>query len=553
MSVLLAENKKSNLDIIISPTADRVIRFAAKELQSYLKKITMAYFPVKEQDPLTLIYSEPAIILMTGPAPPANCSVPSASTDTFMISTRDKQICIWGKNNRCILYGVYEFLEILGCQFIEPSKEIIPVTHTLIAPVINQNYVSAFPLRNIFRNQVHQSKTAEYLGLNYEHHLPQIDWMAKRRLNHYEFYVDYFRYDLWEKYKNQILDALLDRGFDIEVTHHSILYFFPANEKHDFGDYGPSTYQQNHPDWFSDNQARIEIPAVQEVIKERYLEYIRNNPEVKMVGLWPGDAVNLPLPYQGLNHTDGYMKFWNSINKAMQSEFPEKRLSILAYHALLQPPQKVVPDSSLHAWFCVYGDNYNYPITDKRNKKYFGLLKEWAHQMSSDQVACFLYYGWMPVMSLFIDKMKQDLTVYKEMKLAGAYGWAGFTYNILGEDFRWARDLFVFSHLLWDPDQNVDSLEQKWAKGVFCDAAEDILYFYHVLKQAHEKESKKGLAQRLPWISLDLLHDVQKVLLSARSKTEDPAVLRRINLLEMVAAQGCTDIVMSSINPLGNL
>lgn len=104
--------------------------------------------------------------------------------------------------------------------------------------------------------------------------------MAKQRLNHYVFYVDYYRYDLWEKYKQDILDTLLDRGFDIEVSHHSIFYFCPLSEDVDFGNYGSSTYQQNHPDWFTNRQARIELPAVQEVIKERYFEYLRRNPEL---------------------------------------------------------------------------------------------------------------------------------------------------------------------------------------------------------------------------------------------------------------------------------
>jgi hypothetical protein len=38
MSFLLADNKKSLISIIISTKADRVVRFAAREMSSYLKK-----------------------------------------------------------------------------------------------------------------------------------------------------------------------------------------------------------------------------------------------------------------------------------------------------------------------------------------------------------------------------------------------------------------------------------------------------------------------------------------------------------------------------------
>lgn len=542
MKIILAERKKTQYVISITFDSDRVVRFAAKELSSYLEKMSDAEFSVSENA------KGRTIELVSGG---------NAKMDSFEIQVSDDGIKIHGANSRSVLYGVYDFLEKIGCNFVEPGKEIVPKSSRLIVDSMKCKSTAAFALRNIFRIQIMPSKTEKYEGLEPSLHLPQIDWMAKRKLNHYVFYVDYYRYDLWENYKHQILDALMDRGFDIEVTHHSIHYFCPPDATLDFGNYGPETYRSTHPEWYVGEQTRIELSAVQSVIRKRYIEYLRRNPELCKIGLWPADT-SMNISYKGLSSTDGYIKFWNNMAKPLAAEFPEKQLSILAYWELLNPPQKVTPASNLHCWFCPIDANYMYPITDRNlsrntfrttkevepNSKYLDFMKTWVDRMSPGQVSCFEYYGWQGTLTPLVEKMKKDLTVYRDMKVGGIYGWSGFTFNLMGADFRWARDLYVFSNLLWNPEQGIAPLEFTWAKGVFDNAAEDILDFYHKLKLEHEKEIKNGLLTRASWISLDLLHRLQKSLASARRKESAPAVIQRIDILERVACQGCTERVL---------
>lgn len=544
MSFILADAGKSSATIIISTDADRVVRFAAGELNSYMEKITGTGFKIlkKKNCPSNGIFlcasdkcdSFPAAVF-------ANKEV-----DAFVLLSFADGISIRGSNSRSILYGVYDFLETLGCVFLEPGKETIPKLEVLEVPYIERKSSAAFKLRNIFRIQIVKSRDDGFEGLDPEHHLPQIDWMAKQRLNHYVFYVDYYRYDLWEKHKHQILDALLDRGFKIEVTHHSIMYFCPPDENHDFGNYGSFTYQRNKPEWYASSggeyQVRIELPEVREVIKDRYLEYLRNNPEVDIAGLWPGDS-SVNHPYPELSHTDGYLKFWNEIGENLKKSFPEKSLATLAYFELTEAPTRITPNSNIHNWFCRHDDNYMYSIRDEKNRKYFDLLKEWTEKMPPEQIACFHYYGWMPVLTPFIENMQIDLMTYKEMELAGVYGWSGFTYNILGNNYRWARDLYVFSRLLWEPEQDLKILEKRWVEGVFGTSSREILHFYETLRKIHEFESGKGLLPRVPWISLDLLHSLQRILAKARKQADSPEILHRINLLEQITASGATAVI----------
>ncbi len=529
MCIVLAEGGRAEVDIVVSKTADRVVRFAAKELRSYLKKISGADFRIIKREILTRTRSKPSIFITINSNP--------SDIDSFSIRSKDGHIVINGDKSRSALYGVYEFLEMLGCRFIEPGREIIPGIQKLSASPGNREYTAAFPLRNIFRVQIVKSRTARYEGLEPVHHLPQIDWMAKRRLNHYVFYIDYYRYDLWEKYKHLVLEDLLDRGFEIEVTHHSMHYFCPPDENHDYGGFGPSTYRSTHPDWYEGSQTKFQKPEVQAVIRERYLEYVERNPELTKIGIWPADA---PMNAS----TDDFLRFWNTMGKALAEKFPSKQLSILSYFEILKPPEKIVPESNLHCWFCPISANYHYPMEEEMNRRNIAYMKAWIRKMPPERVACFEYYGWQSLLTPMGVKMKKDLTAYRRINLGGIYGWAGFTANILGTGFRWSKDFYVLSHLLWNPDGDVSSIETVWAEGVFGPAAKDILDFFETLKKQHNREKEEGLVGEQPWISLDLLHRVQKILASARRKAADSETARRIDLLERLAGNGCTEEVL---------
>ena len=535
MNFLLAKNGEAKADILIPPEADRVIRFAAKELCSYLAQISRGDFCIREAQPGS-IFPQKNILCLVGAEEDVNVSLtPSfkhGANDAFVINADATGVRIQGNNSRSILYGVYELLEKLGCHFIEPGTEVVPTLPCLDIAAMNLESTAEFPLRNIFRIQILKSKTAAFQGLEPEHHLPQIDWMAKRKLNHYVFYVDYYRYDLWEKHKHHILDALLDRGFDIEVTHHSIYYFCPPDETYDFGDWGSATYRSEHPDWYEDDQLKIELPDVQKLLEERYMTFVRRNPELSIIGLWPTDGGMV-------GGSEAYLKLWNKIARTLSREFPEKKLSILAYREILDPPKGIKPEPNLFCWYCPIESNYMYPMSEAGNDKYLEYMKGWIDLMSPGHVIAFEYYGWQSELTPFTEKMKADLEIYHELGLAGVYGWAGFTFNIMGTNFRWSRDLYAFSHFLWNPNQDLAPLEAEWAKGVFAAAAPQVQKFYQVLKQTHDREKQLGLLSQKPWISMELLHELQKILAEARSKAGTPEVKYRVDLLEQLVGRAC--------------
>ena len=62
--------------------------------------------------------------------------------------------------------------------------------------------------------------------------------------------------------------------------------------------------------------------------------------------------------------------------------------------------------------------------------------------------------------------MVKDLAVYRDLGVGGIYGWAGFTHNVMGQEYRWAIDLYALTELLWNPKADLRAAEPNWAAGV---------------------------------------------------------------------------------------
>jgi hypothetical protein len=166
--------------------------------------------------------------------------------------------------------------------------------------------------------------------------------------------------------------------------------------------------------------------------------------------------------------------------------------------------------------------------------------------MPPGRLPIFEYYGWLMPMVPSRLKMARDLPVYRDLGVGGIYGWAGFTHNIMGQEYRWAPDLYALTHLLWNPQASAADLraaEQGWAAGVYGPAAEPVLEFYRLLEDRFRKETRRGLYPSYQWLALDLLHAAQERLAVARAQADTAERKRRIDLLEKWSCYACTNEV----------
>ncbi len=171
---LVRESAASVILIPAEPT--EVELFAASELQKYLKKISGAEIKVTG-DYRRLPRSKN--IISIGNTPLLKKTVlPEISGDGLVLKTvGDKLFILGGRNGPGTLYGVYAFLELLGCRWYAPGKtgEYLPRTNRVAISRIDIQENPANQMRGIYFTP----ETFAQIKLT-----PAIlDWMGKNRLN----------------------------------------------------------------------------------------------------------------------------------------------------------------------------------------------------------------------------------------------------------------------------------------------------------------------------------------------------------------------------------
>ncbi|MBQ3140769.1 MAG: hypothetical protein IJC25_02265, partial [Clostridia bacterium] len=123
--MILSKNRTPLVGIYLTQQqltdAESTALYAAKELRYYLDRMTSASFSIEES-------GSKAAGIYLGDA--AGIDTSELGEDGFRILTEGDRLCIAG-GNRGVIYGVYEFLESLGCRFFTHNCEKIPTVPEL--------------------------------------------------------------------------------------------------------------------------------------------------------------------------------------------------------------------------------------------------------------------------------------------------------------------------------------------------------------------------------------------------------------------------------------
>jgi hypothetical protein len=276
--------EKGNLtEIIIPGNANRVIKFAAAELQGYLKKITGKELQIKEFD--GEINNEGAIRFILE-------NNKEIKWDGYSTEVTKTGITFSAKESRALLYATYSLLEQAGCSFFYPgeNEEIVP-RHAL---------VEISPYKRVY-NPVLEHRGLALYGLQANSARlgrDVISWMAKNKMNF--ILVSENRPSdsdgpahgcIWKEVSGELLGELEKRGFIIEMSEHCAPVFFPR------------TLFKDHPDWFALNNGvrKLGTPPYSgqmcysnkdavEYYATAIANYAAKHPEFHIIGTWPLDG-----------------------------------------------------------------------------------------------------------------------------------------------------------------------------------------------------------------------------------------------------------------------
>ena len=312
--VLFADGK-SDYDIVVGEDASESERWAAMELQHWLKEISGIELLVRpdtgdpEEHEIIVGYNRHAHKLLGGSVTP-----PDDEDESFTYRNIDNNILIWGGKQRGTLHGVMTFLEReMGCRWYAPGASVAP------------------------------KKTAyRFLSLNHSES-PGI------RVR----YDDYFeaRDPIWAA-RNKCNGAGAYRhqpgGVEVYYECHTFYKLMP-----------PSEFFDSHPEYYSlidgkrvHEQAELCLtnPDVIRIFTERVKKELRKYPQARIYSVsqndWDGpcecENCQAIVDREG-SQAGPVVWFANRIAENIEEEFPDRFIGTFAYDYTRHPPKHIKP------------------------------------------------------------------------------------------------------------------------------------------------------------------------------------------------------------------
>jgi hypothetical protein len=392
---VVANRSTSDFVIVLAADAGETIRFAAEELQRYLKEMSGATLPIAPQAGA----DKRTIVLRESPRAAGRMALPQIDEpfDGYAVALGPNGGEIVGQSPRGVLYGVYEFLERLGCRWYYPphdpkDPEIVPKRSHLSVPPFRYE-VSSPPAMRTFVIRA-AGPEPEAMALR------EVDWAAKARFNA----IQYERLWLDENRKlrsgvpggkvGEVLRAIRRRGMHTFGIEHAFRFFLPTEK-----------YFDTHPEWFG-LRGRQRVPhrgggaqfcwsnpdAVATFVGN-VTAWLKTKPPIDLLKIGAEDG---PPPCacdrcKSLNPSDWYQQIANRIT-ARAAELNPRLLTIspVGYPPLKVPPKSTKPHPRLHAMYEHWGRDHSMSFNDPRYPS--ADVDRWR-AATDGRMSVLLYYG----------------------------------------------------------------------------------------------------------------------------------------------------------------
>jgi len=209
--VPIAGGGKPQASLVMGEAAGELNKYAATELQKYLRLLTGAELPIVASSDVASRPAREGLILLGGPA--TNSAVREAVQAKWVDFTGLKPegfiikagvlrghpaLVVGGNDDASALYAAYEFIERLGVTFTLTADAIPPVRPDLSAPALDIRMNPAFSRRGFL---LQSGGLINLSVFSYPDYVKFLDQMAKLKCNYLQFW--WFSYEPWLKYSYQ--------------------------------------------------------------------------------------------------------------------------------------------------------------------------------------------------------------------------------------------------------------------------------------------------------------------------------------------------------------
>jgi hypothetical protein len=501
----LVENGKSDYSIVIAPDASQSERHGAEELQKFLEEMSGARLPITAEPRrrMVLVGNSPALEKL-------NLKIPFADLgpEGFALKISGQHMVIAGGRLRGSMYGVYTFLEKLGCRWFTPEVSRIPKTRTITVRPLDETQKPAFEYRETFFSEALDR-----------------DWAARNKTNG----------------SFQRLDAAVGGKVQYYPFVHSFDLLIP-----------PSRYFNPHPEYFSliDGQRRAQggqlcltNPEVLRLGIESVEQWIAAHPEATIISVSQNDRYGYcecdncrrVEQEEGGAHSGPLLRYVNALAEQIEKKHPDKLIDTLAYQYTEDPPAVTRPRRNVRIRLCPIGACEAHPYEQCPYDAYFmknlrawskitGQLYIWHYNTN------FAHYL-LPFPDF--DELTTDIPMYKRNGVAGLF-MEGAVSKGGGAENAELRS-YVMAKLLWDVKADANKLVNEFLDAYYGKAAKPMRAYFD-LTQRQVRMAPGGLGRHLwiydspsaPYLSDEFLASARGLFRQAEAAADKDAVRARV-------------------------
>lgn len=531
----IVEDGQAVCSILVGCDADSPEHFAAKELQRYVKKISGAVLPIIGENE----YTEGKAIFLGHNTVAKDLSIVMQQRypedDGYIFRFTNGSLFIVGACPRGTLFGVYAFLEKLGCRWFAPdfehyngNNEYVPEKKTLVIPQDNLIEKPDFRLRGA------------YIELFSTNNAPKdtraiIEWMAKVRRNfiriNHHLVFDFhgtepreilFQQGMW----SAVLEANSARTLYLGVGGHGFYTWL-----------SPNLYFDEHPEWFCAVSGKRSVsksgnprnPNMGQICSsnregltqfvKNYMTHVEDYTEVDIFVIIPNDyfqwceCQNCTNLGSDLNK---YLAVVNHIARNIHITFPDKKIMSIGYQATSMPPDEktVVFSKNIIHWITTIERDWRFPInyvpadyafshfplvtparllpTPIRGYGYFWTMQQWLQKFHGMRVCAqdhYRKYLFTSLPNIKPHMIAKDFPIYKNIGITDIY------MNYLEPNDWFSYEITHYAHALmsWNAGRNIEELLDDYCTIRYQETGPEMRRYFSVLEEGMNTYHMAGL------------------------------------------------------------
>ena len=507
----LARDGHSAYSIAISRDASPSEKRGSEELQRFVEEMSGAHLPI-------ITDAEKArgkllIIGQSGFLDKMGVQIPFASlgTEGFVIKTAGHHLVIAGGRQRGTMYGVYTFLEKLGCRWFAIGVSRIPRMPTIVVEPLDEIHQPAFEYREPFFSEAMDRDWAVRNKMNGDH-LP-LDASTGGKIQYYPFV-------------------------------HSFYALVP-----------PGKYFKDHPEYFAfvDGSRRGEAAQlcltnrdVLRIAVEQVFEWIEQHPEATIVSVSQNDYwgwcecpnCSRVEEEEGGAHSGPVLRFVNAVAAEVARKYPDKLIDTLAYSYTEAPPAKVRPLPNVRVRMCPIGACQAHPYEKCRYDTYImNHLRAWNAITNGGLYIWHYNTDFSHYLRPFPDfgELAADIPMYRRHGVVGLFMEGGVSSG--GGAENGALRSYVMARLLWDTDTDTRRDIEEFHQAFYGQAAAPMLAYFDLLGRVVSfppaGEGRHFWCCSSPHFSDDLLAQASRLFGQALAAAENEAVRKRVRQAQL--------------------